>query len=615
MENLQETASAASFTAWDYVVFILMLVISAAIGVYYAFAQGGQHSPRDFLVGGRSMTAVPIALSLTASFMSAIVVLGTPVEVYCYGASFVLTCLSFILMVGVSSELFLPIFYRLGITSTYEYLEMRFNKATRLFGTVLFIIQTLLYTGVVIYAPALALNQVTGIDLWGAVISTGVVCTFYCTLGGLKAVVWTDVFQVVIMLTGFLAVIIQSVLIRGGVSVILSDSAQGGRINIWDFDPNPLRRHTFWTVLIGGTFIWTSAYGINQAQVQRYVSCKSLFHAKMSLYVNLVSLWAINLCSVFCGLCLYSVYKSCDPWTAKKVSSQDQLMPYLVLDILRDYPGLPGLFVAAAYSGTLSTVSSSVNALAAVTIADLIRPYFRLSDKQLSWASKGLSIFYGVVCIGMAGLASVMGGLLQAAISIVGTISGPLLGLFTLGIFFPSANSKGGLAGLVTGLAISLWVCIGAQIYHPLPESTRPLALETYGCNLTKPENGLLNWTYSTQASHLTSEQQDKAVERPFLADNWYSLSFMYFCPMGTLVAIAIGLIVSLLSGGGPLNLEPGLTVMKDDITFYRLYKATGNTGKFDLSVEKEKKSGESNLAFCDVELEITKVQCQKILA
>lgn len=120
MENLGNPAPAASFTAWDYVVFTLMLLISAAIGVYYAFAQGGQNSSRDFLVGGRSMTAVPVALSLTASFMSAITVLGTPVEVYCYGASFVLTCLSFILMVGVSSELFLPIFYRLGITSTYE---------------------------------------------------------------------------------------------------------------------------------------------------------------------------------------------------------------------------------------------------------------------------------------------------------------------------------------------------------------------------------------------------------------------------------------------------------------------------------------------------------------
>lgn len=121
MENRENLA--ASFGTWDYVVFALMLVISAAIGVYYAFAQHRQQNPRDFLVGGQSMTAVPVALSLTASFMSAITVLATPVEVYCNGAIFVLSCLGFVLMVAISSEFFLPIFYRLGITSTYEVRE------------------------------------------------------------------------------------------------------------------------------------------------------------------------------------------------------------------------------------------------------------------------------------------------------------------------------------------------------------------------------------------------------------------------------------------------------------------------------------------------------------
>ncbi|XP_017349538.2 sodium-coupled monocarboxylate transporter 1 [Ictalurus punctatus] len=617
MENKDNTT--ASFGTSDYVVFALMLVISAVIGVYYAIAKRRVQTPMDFLVAGQSMTAVPVALSLTASFMSAITVLATPVEVYCNGAIYVLSCLGFVLMVAISSEIFLPIFYRLGLTSTYEYLELRFNKVVRLFGTVLFIVQTLVYTGVVIYAPALALNQVTGINLWGALISTGLVCTFYCTLGGFKAVVWTDVFQMSIMLAGFLAVIVQSVRLQGGVSVIFNNSADGGRLNLWDFDPNPLRRHTFWTVIIGSTFVWTSMYSINQAQVQRYVSCKTLLHAKMALYINLVSLWTILLSSVFCGLCLYSFYKNCDPWTSKMVSAKDQLMPYLVMDILGDYPGIPGLFVAAAYSGTLSTVSSSVNSLAAVTVAELIGPYFSLSEQKLSWASKGLSVFYGVVCIGLAALASLMGGLLQTAISVVGTLNGPLLGLFSLGILFPSANSKGGLAGLVSGLVVSLWICVGAQIYHPLPENTRPLHLQTHGCSVTTDENDLMNWTsYSTLASYVTSAEPDKAVDRPLLADYWYSLSYMYFCPMGTLVCIVIGQIVSLFSGGRTLKLEPGLTLAKEDLTCYKIYKtlkrrATGNADRLDMVTEKEK-SGRTNLAFCDVELDIIKIQTHETL-
>ncbi|XP_041820248.1 sodium-coupled monocarboxylate transporter 1 [Chelmon rostratus] len=602
-----------SFAVADYVVFALMLVMSAAVGVYYAWVDRARRSSGDFLMGGRRLTALPVALSLTASFMSAITVLSNPAEVYRYGANIGFYGLSYVMTMVVTSEVYLPVFYRLAITSTYEYLELRFNRATRLLGTVLFIAQTILYTGIVIYAPALALNQVTGMDLWGAVISTGVVCTFYCTMGGLKAVVWTDVFQLGVMLAGFLSVIIRAVVLQGGVLPIIADSQQGGRLNFWDFDANPLRRHTFWTITIGGTFVWVSIYGINQAQVQRYISCKTITHARLSLYINLLGLCSILLCSVFAGMCLFSVYKNCDPWTAGLVSAPDQLMPYLVMDILGDYPGLPGLFVAAAYSGSLSTVSSSINALAAVTVEDLIKPYTNMSEKHLSWTSKGLSLLYGVLCIGMAGLASVMAGILQAAISIFGIIGGPLLGLFSLGILCPFANSKGALTGLVSGLVVSLWVGLGAQVYPPPPAMTRPLSLSTEGCNLTTTDT--LNWTSTalpTEPSSITTAPLHSIDGTSLLADNWYSLSYLYFSPIGTIVAISVGLLVSLLTGGWKLQLESRLTLIKEDTTLYHLAKflrdrVMGRTGKLDLTRDREKKFGTANPAFCDVELDLTK--------
>ncbi|MEE6480059.1 hypothetical protein FKM82_012443 [Ascaphus truei] len=535
-----------SFTVWDYVVFAAMLLISAIIGIYYAFAGGGQKTSADFLMGGRSMTAVPVALSLTASFMSAVTVLGTPSEVYRFGAMFSIFGITYTLVVIITSEVYLPVFYRLGITSTYEYLELRFNKYVRLLGTGLFIIQTILYTGIVIYAPALALNQVTGFNLWGAVVATGVVCTFYCTMGGLKAVVWTDVFQVGIMVAGFSSVIIRTVVVKGGIAPILNDSYYGDRLNFWDFDPNPLQRHTFWTIVIGGTFTWTGIYGVNQSQVQRYIACKNRFQAKMSLYINLLGLWAILACAVLSGLGMYSIYRDCDPWSAKFVSAPDQLMPYLALDILRDYPGLPGLFVACAYSGTLSTVSSSINALAAVTVEDLIKPYFKsLNETKLSWISKGTSLVYGVICIAMAALASLMGGLLQAALSIFGMVGGPLLGLFTLGILFPFANPTGAIVGLLFGFTVSLWVGIGSQIYPPLLIRSLPKNLSIAGCNFTSIQS---NWTSTTALPVLTTLISE-AQERPALADNWYSLSYLYFSTIGTIVAVTVGVIVSLLTG------------------------------------------------------------------
>ncbi|NXS57914.1 SC5A8 protein, partial [Brachypteracias leptosomus] len=597
--------SMGRFTVWDYVVFAAMLLVSAIIGVYYAFVGGGQKTSKDFLMGGRSMSAVPVALSLTASFMSAVTVLGTPAEIYRYGAIFCIFAITYGLVVLCSAEIFLPVFYKLGITSTYEYLELRFNKYLRLCGTVLFILQTAskpqscstLYTGIVIYAPALALNQVTGFDLWGAVVATGVVCTFYCTLGGLKAVVWTDVFQVGIMVAGFSAVIIRAVVVQEGIGRILNDSYYGGRLNFWDFNPNPLQRHTFWTIVIGGTFTWVGIYGVNQSQVQRYIACKSRFHAKMSLYINLVGLWAILACATLCGLALYSIYKDCDPWTAKQVSALDQLMPYLVLDILHDFPGVPGLFVASAYSGTLSTVSSSINALAAVTVEDLIRPYFTsLSEKKLSWISMGMSLFYGGVCIAMAALASLLGALLQAALSIFGMVGGPLLGLFALGILCSFANGIGAFVGLVTGFVISLWVGIGSQIYPPLPERTKPLYLSIAGCNISS-----VNLT-STQ-NPLTTVFTTPPAERPALADNWYSLSYLYFSTLGTLITVVVGIIVSLLTGGLKQKTDRKFLLTKEDFlsnfSWCKSETVMLNRESFTMAAE-----GTDNLAFSHIEMD-----------
>ncbi|EHB06648.1 Sodium-coupled monocarboxylate transporter 1 [Heterocephalus glaber] len=549
------------------------------------------------------MRAVPVALSLTASFMSAVTVLGTPAEVYRFGAVFRVFALTSLLVVVASAEVFLPVFYRLGVTSTYEYLELRFNRYIRLCGTVLFIVQTILYTGIVIYAPALALNQVTGFDRWGAVVATGVVCTFYCALGGLKAVVWTDVFQVGVMVAGFASVIIQASVVQGGIDTILSDAYNGGRLNFWNFNPNPLQRHTFWTIIIGGTFTWTSIYGVNQSQVQRYIACKNRFQAKLSLYVNLLGLWTILTCSVFCGLALYSRYHDCDPWTAKKVSAEDQLMPYLVLDILQDYPGVPGLFVACAYSGTLSTVSSSINALAAVTVEDLIRPYFRsLSERSLFWISQGMSVLYGVLCIGMAALASLMGALLQAALSIFGMIGGPLLGLFSLGILVPFGNSVGAFVGLLAGFVISLWIGIGAQLYPPLPERTMPLHLSTYGCNST------YNGTHVTTATEMpfsTGTFDIHNVERTPLMNNWYSLSYLYFSTIGTLTTLFVGMLLSLSTGGRKQNLDPRFLLTKEDfLSNFDIFKKKDHVLSYKSHLVES--GGTDNPAFSHVELNFT---------
>uniref|UniRef100_A0A8D0CDP3 Solute carrier family 5 member 8 n=1 Tax=Salvator merianae TaxID=96440 RepID=A0A8D0CDP3_SALMN len=500
-----------------YLVFGSMLFFSAIIGIIFAIS-GVHKSHKDYLMAGRTLHCGPVALSLTASFMSAVTVLGTPAEIYRFGTSFVLFAVAYMLMVTISAEVFVPVFYRLGISSTYE----------------------ILYTGIVIYSPSLALNQVTGFQLWGSVAATGVVCIFYCTLGGLKAVIWTDVFQFLLMIMGFLSIIIRTMVIKGGLGPILDDARHGRRISVIDFNPSPLQRHTFWTIIIGGTFTWLGIYGVNQAQVQRYLACKSQHHAKLSLYINLVGLWITLFSATMCGLSMYSVYKDCDPWSAGFVKAPDQLMPYLVLEILGDFPGIPGLFVAGTYSGTLSTVSSSINALAAVTIEDIIKPNFTLSERGLSWASISMSKF--ALCLGMAAIASVMGALLQAALSIFGILGGPLLGIFSLGILLPFANAKGAFSGLLCGIVITLWVGIGSQKYPPSIHRTLPLSLTTKNC----PK---LNVSVVTQLATILPPSPSPRYVQHFLQEYWYSLSYLYFSALGTIVTFTVGSIISLVTG------------------------------------------------------------------
>ncbi|XP_038553910.1 sodium-coupled monocarboxylate transporter 1 [Micropterus salmoides] len=553
----------ATFSVWDYVVFAGTILGAAGIGLFQAIRGRKETSSAEFLLGGRQMTAVPVAMSLTASFMSGITVIGTPTEAYRFGAAFWLFGFSYAIMSVITAEIFVPLFYRLGITSAYEYLEMRFSRPIRVIGTSMYIVQTALYTGLVIYAPALALNQITGLDLWGVLVATGVVCIIYCTLGGLKAVIWTDVIQMGIMLAGFVAVITRGAVLQGGLTNIWEDARQGGRLEAFDFDTDPLKRHTFWTIVVGGSMMWVSIYSINQSQVQRYISCKTLGHAKMSLYVNMVGLWVTVSLAVFSGLTMYSIYKNCDPLTNGDISTPDQLLPYLVMDILAVYPGIPGLFVAAAYSGTLSTVSSSINALVAVTVEDFIHPLCKnLTEKQVTWLNMGLSVFFGALCIGMAGVASVMGSVLQAALSIFGMISGPLLGLYLLGMLFRTSNSIGGLVGMIIGLVLTLWVGIGGQIYPPTDEKTKPLGVSTVGCNVTMDQN------YTTTApwtSPVTLTPQPDV--RPYLADSWYSLSYLYFSLLGTLTTIVSGLLVSMITGGCKQEkLDSNLFVRKSDL-------------------------------------------------
>lgn len=530
-----------AFTVADYTIFVLLLVLSSAVGLYYALSGGGQRTVQEFLLANRSMRFLPVALSLLATFQSAVAILGVPAEIYREGTEYWFLGCCYFLGLLIPAHVFIPIFYRLRLTSAYEYLELRFNKAVRVCGTITFIFQMVIYMGVVLYAPALALNAVTQFDLWGAVLTMGLVCTLYTTLGGLKAVIWTDVFQTVVMFAGQLAVIVVGTMKVGGMGRVWQLATEHGKISGVDLDPDPFERHTFWTLAVGGVFMMLSLYGVNQAQVQRYLSSRSEREAQLSCYAVFPCQQVVLCLSCLTGLVMFAYYQEHELSAAQSQASSDQLVLYFVMDVLKDLPGLPGLFVACLFSGSLSTISSAFNSLATVTMQDLIQPYFPgMRESRATLISKLLALGYGLLCLGMAYLSSMMGPVLQAAISIFGMVGGPLLGLFCLGMFFPCANPTGAIVGLVAGLAMAFWIGIGNLVCNPRAAPAAPLLPN--GTDF--PPNGSLSTAIAATLLSSTPAPRRLSGLRRF-----YNLSYMWYSAHNSTTVILVGLLVSLLTG------------------------------------------------------------------
>merc|ERR1719427_1945879 len=433
-----------------------MLLVSAAIGVYFWWK--GQKNTEEFLMASRSMGTIPMTMSLVASFMSAITLLGTPAELYVSGTQYVALVLAYPFVMGATAHMFLPVYERLQVATSYQYLELRFGKSVRLLAACCFTIQMTMYMAIVVYAPAFPLDI--------AVVVIFVVCIFYSAIGGIKAVMWTDTFQAVCMFGSFLAIIIKGNIDAGGASRVFDVNYQSGRVELFNFDPDPRQRHTVWSLVIGGFFTWISIYGINQTQVQRYLTVKKRSQAVKAIWWNVLGIGSLLLICAYAGLVVFAFYHDCDPITTRQVEKKDQIFPLFVMQVMGDYPGVPGLFVAGVFSGALSTVSSGLNSLAAVTLKDFIQSgcNIQLTENRATFITKGLAVAFGIIGYGVVFLVKYLPGVLEAALGIFGIVGGPVLGAFTLGMFFPFANTLGAFVGCFSSLIFTCWMGFGQTV-------------------------------------------------------------------------------------------------------------------------------------------------------
>ncbi|CAB3362061.1 Hypothetical predicted protein [Cloeon dipterum] len=507
----------------DYLVFSAVLVISMGIGVFFGCFKK-QNTAADFLLGGRQMNFWSLGASLTLGFTSAISVLGNTAEMYNYGTQYAMVLIAFAIMVPVTTFLYLPTFRSLGITSIYEYFNKRYSNRTRLLMSILFVIQTLLYLSVVVYAPALALRAVTGLDVITASALIFAVSVVYSSLGGIKAVVWTDTFQFIVIIVALIAVLILGGLVDGDPAVIWQDAQNSSRIEFFNMDPDPRIRHSFWTVIVGGTFYWIAMNSATQSSVQRLMTAPSNKHAAWAMWLSALGMTVIFSITFYLGLVAFTHYKDCDPLLNKEIEATDQLLPFYVMEVASSLPGLSGLFVAGVFSASLSTVASSLNALAASTLKDILVGGFNYKPSESR-------VF----------LVMQLGGVLQVAISLNGMLAGAALGTFTLGMYVPWSNEWGAILGTIFGFATSLWLCIGAQVVS----LSGKLVVERKSVGINCGDDCFVN-------------QPD--IPDPNLVFDGYRVSYLYYTPIAYIVTMIVGVIVSGLTGWEKIeNVDPAL--------------------------------------------------------
>ncbi|XP_038216722.1 sodium-coupled monocarboxylate transporter 2-like isoform X2 [Zerene cesonia] len=518
----------------DYLVFGAMLLLSALIGVYFAFfAKRKQNTTSEYLMGGKTMGMFPISMSLIASYVSGISLLGLPSEMYTYGTQLWAIVLSEWIVSVTIAIVYLPVFYNLQITSTYEYLRLRFNQNVRLLGSIIFIIKMMLYIPIVIYVPALAFSQVTGINLHLITPIVCIVCIFYTTLGGIKAVVWTDTLQTILMYFGVIFVLVYGTCRLGGINEVFRINQEGDRLDFFNMDPDPTIRHTFWTTVVGNYFSWLASCSVNQAMVQRCLALSSLKRARITIFIMAAGIYVIVSLCCYTGLVIYATFATCDPLTTGAIRKSDQLLPYFVMTITGSVPALPGIFMSGVFSAALSSMSTGLNSMCGVIFEDLIRPAYNkpISEKTASFIMKVIVVVIGATCVALVFLVEHMGALIQAGKSLAGITAGSLLGLFTMGLFLPWINATGALAGGTTSTLLVGWISLGTQaamLRGDIVIVPKPVSVSGCEGNFTLP---------TTTHSSVEFDRSGTFF--------MYRLSYLYYTFIGMTVCIITGAIVS----------------------------------------------------------------------
>jgi SSS family solute:Na+ symporter len=508
----------------DFVMLTLYLAGTFGIALIFSKQKG---STEEFFLGGRKMPWFAVGLSIVASLMSTISYLSLPGEMIKNGIGMMLGYLAIPFSMAVVLLCWVPFFMKLKLTSAYEYLEQRFNLAARLIGATLFICMRLGWMGVVVYTSSRALtrmleNEATLSLLNPAllflpieaeasfrlmllvILLVGLFATIYTTVGGMRAVIWTDVIQFFVLFSGALLTLGYIIYSTGtGPFTWFAQAAEVTTTHTspplfsWDLT---VRVTMFGAVM--HSFFWTiCTHGSDQIVLQRYFSVGSTTKARRSYLINVVADISVGLLLALCGIALLAFYISNPSFLPETINptisaEADDVFPYFIAHQLP--AGVGGLILAALFAAAMSSIDSGVNSVSAVVTTDF---FTRLSRKEKTTAhqlrlARYLTLFVGAIAtataIGVAFVAQTT-NIMELMAKGFNLFLGPLAGLFFVGMFLPFCTGKSAIPGVLTALTVSgVWSYWTELFSSPPPTFTLAIAAPCLTCLVVSAVLGLL---------------------------------------------------------------------------------------------------------------------------
>jgi SSS family solute:Na+ symporter len=457
------------------------------IGSYFGFKK---RDSKYFTMAGGRLPFWAVGLSIFGTYLSSNTFIGVTGKAFGSDWNYFVFSLTLPLAAWIAARYFVPFYRKSGFISAYEHMEYRFGPWARIYMVLGYLLTQLARMGSILFGVALVLQALLGLDLVLIILSMGFVVTLYTLLGGIEAVIWTDVLQSVVLSLGAIVILIVIILdIPGGIPEIIRGGMTGNKFSLGSFEID-FTQSTFWVVLFYGIFINLNNFGIDQSFIQRYHTAKNEKEAGRSVWMSAKLYIPVSLLFFFIGTGLWVYYQENPdeliPVKERLISNQqdigfrekdiaetdkfsdqeigDRVLPEFMVSKLP--PGLTGLLIAALFAAAMSSLDTSLNSSATIIWTDIYKRYFvrNASEKQSMRVLHVSTIFWGILGTGTGLLLIGVKSILDAWWQLSGIFAGGMLGLFLLGLISRRTGGHAALVAVIIGVILIAWMTFSPLI-------------------------------------------------------------------------------------------------------------------------------------------------------